>query len=281
MTINLSHLPENIKRPLRPVREFYRFKTAGMRVLPSCLIVGAQRAGTTTLFNYLMEHPEVRFPFKKEIHFFDFRYHMGMDWYRSCFCYEPFLGKNGITLEASPYYMIHPLVPERVANSLPGVKIIMLLRNPVDRALSQYHHNVRHNREKLSFEEALEKDPERLEGEVEKLKADGSYYSYNHHRYAYILRGRYMDHIEKWLQSFNKERVLLIQAEKMFMEPKETCNEVFEFLGLSSWDLRNFKHYHKADYDRNMSAASYSDILRYFEDSNQRLFNFLGYKYDW
>lgn len=279
--IHLSKFPESIKRPLRPVREFYRLNTSGLRTLPSSLIVGAQRAGTTTLFNYLVEHPDIKFPFKKEVHFFDFRYHQGEDWYRSRFCYKFCLGKRGTTLEASPYYMVHPLVPERVADILPAAKIIMLLRNPVDRALSQYHHNVRHGREELTFEEALEMEDKRLAGEVEALENDENYYSYNHHRYAYILRGRYIDHIEKWLRFFDKENLLLIQAEKMFTEPNAICSKIFDFLNLSGYTVRNIKHHHKASYDRNISPESYEVFLSYFKESNQRLFDFLGYEYDW
>src|SRR6266540_3594706 len=178
-------LVEFAKRPLRRLRADYRQLTSGFRGLPSVLIIGAQRSGTTSLFNYLTQHPDVLPPLGKEIHYFDFHYARGVDYYRGRFPYSHRLRNGALTLDATPYYLMHPLVPQRAARLLPDVKLIAVLRNPISRALSHYQHEVRGGREPLSFVEALDKEAERLAGEEERLREEPGYYSWNHHRYGY------------------------------------------------------------------------------------------------
>jgi|SRR5690242_3518862 len=121
-------------------------------ILPHFLIIGAQRCGTTSLFEYLARHPDVAPPSAKELHFFDSEYHKGDAWYRERF---PSLRNGFITGEATPYYIFHPHTPTRVRDWNSKVKLIVLLRNPVDRAYSHYHHEVRLGTESLDFETAL------------------------------------------------------------------------------------------------------------------------------
>jgi hypothetical protein len=153
---------EQAKEPLRRLRAGYRSWTAPLRGLPSVLIIGAQRSGTTSLFNYLVQHPDVLAPLGKESHYFDLRYARGVWWYRGRFPYAHRLRRGALTLDASPYYLVHPLVPRRVAELLPGARLIALLRHPVDRAFSHYQHAVGDGRESLSFAEAIARERERL-----------------------------------------------------------------------------------------------------------------------
>jgi hypothetical protein len=106
---------ENVKRPLRRLRADYRRLTVPLRGLPSALIIGAQRSGTTSLFNYLVQHPDVLPPIGKEIHYFDFNYARGVKYYRGRFPYSHRLRRGALTLDATPYYLAHPLVPEGAA----------------------------------------------------------------------------------------------------------------------------------------------------------------------
>lgn len=133
---------------------------------PHFLIIGAARSGTTSLYSYLVEHPRVVAAAKKELHFFDLRFPNGPAWYRDQF---PSLSPDTITGEASPYYLFHSHVPKRVFKLLPHVKLIVLLRNPVDRAYSHYYHAVKHGIETLPFERAIEQEDERLRGEVARM----------------------------------------------------------------------------------------------------------------
>ena len=136
------------------LRRRARLATASARRLPDFLVIGAQRAGSTSLFAQLCEHPGVAAPSHKEIHYFDLQSFRGLRWYRSHF---PPAGRSRgrITGEASPYYLFHPAVPARVAEALPDVRLVALLRDPVARAYSQYQLSVRDGHETLGFEEAL------------------------------------------------------------------------------------------------------------------------------
>src|SRR5918994_1595947 len=224
-----------LTRPLRRLRSEYRTLTAPLRGLPSVLIIGAQKGGTTSLFNYLIQHPKVLPPVSKEIHYFDLQYARGHRWYRGCFPLARHLQQGSVTLEASPYYLFHPLVARRAAELLPDVTVVALLRNPIDRALSHYHHEVRGGREALSLEEALDREAERLAGEEERLVSQPDYYSYNHHRYAYTRRGLYLEQLRRWEQHFPRSQMLIIQSERLFADPVGTTAAVYRAMGVPSY----------------------------------------------
>jgi hypothetical protein len=272
---------DNVKAPLRLLRSEYHQLTGSLRGLPSVLIIGAQKSGTTSLFNYLVRHPDVLPSLRKEVHYFDFNYDRGLKWYRAHFPYTRQLRGGTLTLDASPYYQVHPLVPQRAAELLPGVKLVALLRNPVDRALSHYQHEVRGGRETLSFAEAIEKEPERLAGEEKRLRGDPSYYSYNHHRYSYMQRGLYVEQLRRWVEHFPRSQLLVLQAESLFRAPAEVTGEVYRFLGLAPHKLELKKPFVQVGYDRQMPADLRSKLVNYFEPYNRELFQWLGQEYDW
>ena len=127
-----------------------RLVTAPQHALPDFLLLGAQKAGSTSLYVHLMQHPQIIGVARKELHFFDYKSALGSWWYRTNFPTKAemaqrsaALGKPVLTGEASPYYLFHPHAARRIARLLPDVKLIALLRNPVDRAFSHYHHEVR------------------------------------------------------------------------------------------------------------------------------------------
>jgi hypothetical protein len=272
---------DNVKAPLRLLRSEYHQLTGSLRGLPSVLIIGAQKSGTTSLFNYLVRHPDVLPSLRKEVHYFDFNYDRGLKWYRAHFPYTHQLRRGTLTLDASPYYQVHPLVPQRAAELLPGVKLVALLRNPVDRALSHYQHEVRGGRETLSFAEAIEKEPERLAGEEKRLREDPSYYSYNHHRYSYMQRGLYVEQLRRWVEHFPRSQLLVLQAESLFRAPAEVTGDVYRFLGLPPHKLELKKPFVQVGYDRQMPAELRSKLVNYFEPYNRELFQWLGQEYDW
>jgi hypothetical protein len=276
-----STLGEGLKQPLRRLRADYRLWTAGLRGLPSALIIGAQRSGTTSLFQYLAQHPDVLPPFGKEIHYFDFHYARGLRWYRSRFPYSHRLRRGALTLDASPYYLIHPLVPQRAAALLPDIKLIALLRNPVDRALSHYQHEVRDGRESLSFPEAIDREAERLAGEEEHLLNDPDYYSYNHHRFSYTRRGLYVEQLRRWVRYFPRSQLLVLQSEWLFGDPVAATAAVHGFLGLQPHRLQGYKPFLHGSYDRAMPAELRKRLVRYFEPHNRELYQWLGKEFDW
>jgi hypothetical protein len=271
----------HIKEPARRLRAGYSQVTAPLRGLPSVLIIGAQKSGTTSLFNYLVRHPDVLPSLRKEVHYFDFNYGRGLNWYRAHFPFAHQLRRGTLTLDASPYYQVHPLVPQRAAQLLPGAKLVALLRNPVDRALSHYQHEVRGGREPLSFAEAIEREPERLAGEEKRLREDPSYYSYNHHRYSYMQRGLYVEQLRRWVEHFPRSQLLVLQAESLFAAPAEVAAEVHRFLELQPHKLELKKPFVQVGYDRQMPPELRTRLLKYFEPYNRELFQWLGKEYDW
>jgi hypothetical protein len=270
-----------IKEPLRRLRAGYGQVTAPLRGLPSALIIGAQKGGTTSLFNYLLQHPGVLPPIRKEVHYFDFNYSRGVRWYRGNFPYARQLQGGSLTLEGSPYYLVHPLVPRRVAQLLPTIKLIVLLRNPVDRALSHYQHEVRGGRESLSFTEALDRESERLAGEEARLESEPDYYSYNHHRYSYVRRGLYLEQLRRWTQHFPRSQMLILQSERLFRDPVGTTAVVQDFLGLPPRLLRMERPFRRSEYDRKLPGERRAQLTAFFEPHNRELFQWLGEEFDW
>jgi hypothetical protein len=278
-------------RQLRPRRRL-RVATRRFRILPSFLIIGAQRAGTTSLFDYLRRHPEVAGPAggerfvvrRKEVHFFDDRFAMGIDWYRSFFPlaarqrHARRRGRDLVAGEATPYYMFHPAVPERVASTLPDVKLIALLRDPVDRAYSHYQLVCRKGWEQLSFEEAVEAEERRLEGQEERLEADLR--GWHHRRRAYLSRGLYAEQLERWLAHFPREQLLVVRSEDLRHRSAEVYAEVLAFLGLRPWEPPEYVTRNRAAYpplDPDLRAR----LAERFVEPNERLAELLGRDFGW
>lgn len=197
-----------------------------MRQLPDFVIAGAQRCGTTSLFNYLSAHPAITPPVAKEVQFFSDNYTRGERWYRSNF------PMRGATFDATPYYLFHPLAAERAAATVPDAKVVVLLRNPADRAYSHYRHSVERGHETLSFEDALRAEPARLLGEAERIVAEPGYRSTAHRVFSYAARGRYASQVRAWRDRFGAERVLVLRSEDLYEDPAAQYGVVIDFLGL-------------------------------------------------
>jgi hypothetical protein len=264
-----------------------RMLSARMRTLPDFVIIGGQRCGTTSLYNYLMEHPLVLPAFMKETHFFDTHYHRGINWYRAFFplaihkkqSQQP--GQQGfLTGESSPYYLFYPHAPSRLLQTIPQARLIALLRNPVERAYSHYHHEVNMGIEKLSFEDALQREEKELPAEAEKVWQDGNYRSFAYQNYSYLARGIYQEQLERWTKLFSRERLLVLKSEDLYDDPGGTLRKVAEFLDLPPWQLSTYKPYNLARYAP-LDASTKERLMAYFEPHNQRLYEFLGVDLGW
>jgi hypothetical protein len=176
---------------------------------------------------------------------------------------------------------VHPLVPSRVAQLLPDVKLIAVLRNPVDRALSHHQHEFRDGRESLSFAEALDRESERLAGEEARLEREPHYYSYNHHRYTYVRRGLYLEQLRRWAQHFPRSQMLILQSERLFRDPVGTTALVHNFLGLPPHPLRVDQPFRQREYDRKLPGERRAQLAAFFEPHNRELFQWLGEEFDW
>lgn len=265
----------------------YRVATAPFRILPHFIILGSQRGGTTSLYRFLEQHPCMASSTRKECHYFDFNYARGLNWYRAYFPARWKVrrvlresGRRLITGEASPYYLFHPHAPRRAAATVPGAKLIAILRNPVDRAYSHHQLMKKHGLEERSFEEAIDGETERIAPELAKMLADDTYYSYAHQNFSYLARGVYVDQLANWHAHFPREQLLVIRAEDLFKKPREVLPQVLEHVGLPPHDVEEFKRYHNAGYDP-MDAATRQRLVAYFAPHNQRLTQYLGRDMNW
>jgi len=279
----ISLFSRGINKALKP----YQAMTCRFRVLPHFIVIGAQKCGTTSMYKYLIKHPSIISAYRNEVHYFDQNFKKGICWYRSNFPsslymkYFQKISKNiHITGEASPYYIFHPLVPKRVFDLLPKIKLIALLRNPVDRAYSHYNHEMRKGRETLTFKDAIDKETERLSGESRKMLRNKNYYSYNHHRYSYLARGIYINQLKVWMDFFPKEQILIIKSEDLFNKTQEIMNQVTDFLNLPQRKMSDNKKYNVFKYQK-MDPKVRIRLSNYFRPHNQRLYKYLDRDFGW
>ena len=268
--------------------------TGKLRPLPDFLIIGTKRGGTTSLYRYLLRHPAVLplFPFAnvgtlKGVHYFDEQFDRGPLWYRSHFRSKPYLaaaerlrGHGLLNGEATPNYLFYPLTAVRARATIPDAKIIALLRNPVDRAYSHYRDMVKLGLEPLSFEEAIEHEPARLDGELEKLLADPGYVSVAYDRYSYLARGRYVQQVAAWIEAFPIEQLLILPSEDLYTNPGSVYQRVLGFLGLPALDLPSYRRHNGLPAAR-LDHAVRRRLAEYFAPHNQALFELLGMDFGW
>ena len=262
-------------------RRAYRQATSGLRLLPRFLIIGAARAGTTSLYSYLVRHPAVGAPTHKELHFFDMNYEQGVGWYRRHFpAVAPGNRRGTVTGEASPYYLFHPAVPSRVRETLPEARLIALVRNPIDRAYSQHQLAHRHGRDELPFEEAIAAEQSRLDGELERIREEPGYQSVSHRHHSYLARGLYAEQLERWLSEFPREQLLVIRSEDFFSDPPAVYSDVLRFLELPAHELGEYRAYNQKPYD-GLAPATRQELRSYFAEPNRRLEALLSRELGW
>lgn len=287
--LSSRYLPEVAKNQIRQVRKLLlgpRLLTSGLRTLPDFLILGAQKAGTTSLFEYLVQHRQIAPSFRKEVHYFDRNYPKGPSWYRAFFPrrrqIEARTRIHGRYLcgEATPYYLFHPEVPRRVRRLLPEAKFLILLRNPIDRAYSHYYHAVTRGHETCSFEEAIEREPSRMAGELEMLTRDESYISEPHVKLSYFSRGCYIDQLRRWLEHFPMEAFFIASAEEFSENPQAVCGSIERFLGLSQQTLKTSRRHNTNRYAP-MSKEYRIELARRYREQNQELYDLLGRDLGW
>ena len=253
----------------RKVVPYIRSPLSDFCATPFFLIIGAQKAGTSSLFHYLNQHPDIVPPVVKgEVHYFDLHYDRSKKWYLGHF---PLRRTRELVIEKSPYYFYHPLAPKRSYQFNNYFRLVALVRDPVKRAYSHYHHEIENGREERSFRQAVEEEMENVETDHFRLANNEMTYSFSHQRYSYFARGRYAEQLDLWLSYFSRNQLYLETAERFFRKPQTVCSEIFDFLGVSGYTVSTGKTHNPGSYKGPMSEKDKQWLADLYREPNHRL----------
>jgi Sulfotransferase domain len=284
-------LPDPVKRLVHAGSRYYGRLTASSRLLPSFLICGGQRCGTTSMYRALAAHPAVRKAvLHKGVHYFDTGYGHGPRWYRGHFPTRRSAARQsgrlgGVpvqTFESSPYYMYHPHAVDRIAADLPGVRLIALVRDPVERAYSHHaHERARGFEPEANFGRALALEPLRLRGQAEALARDPSYYSFAHQHHAYQARGEYHRYLARLSTVLGRDRILVVQSEEFFTRPEAVYDSVLDFLGLPHLGYPPFQRHNARPRPAPMDPCLRAQLRQHYAPFDADLSRWLGRPLAW
>jgi hypothetical protein len=263
-----------------------RRATADLRLRPTFLVIGAQRSGTTSLDDYLAEHPAVLSAVVKEVQYFHRHYEKGERWYRSRFplaararLVRRRVGVPPAVGETSPDYLFDPRAPARVHAFDPRMRLVAVLRDPVERAYSHWRMEVRRGREELSFEEALDREESELDRELALLlRTDG--YREVPFRISYVARGRYAEQLERWLELFPREQLLVLTSDELGADPAEAMSRISRFLEVPDWHAEQYGR-RSVQGEALMPPETRERLARAFAPHNRRLEELLGRELGW
>ena len=288
-----SLTPEPVVGLARSGARSYGRATARGRPLPDFLVIGAKKGGTTSVANWLARHPHVlpmfpRVQRAKSPHYFDINYWRGQDWYRSHFHSNAFrrvqerrTGFRPLAGESSPYYLFHPAAPERIAATVPDVKLVAVLREPVSRAYSNYWDRRATGHEDLpTFEAAIDAEPQRLAGITDEVLRPPHAYSYDHDNHSYLARGHYADQLRRYYEHFDRDQLLVLSADVVRRQPEQSFVRLEAFLGLrpSQIDLTPFNV--RSGYPP-LSPETRDRLREHYAPYNEELYDLLGEDFGW
>ena len=253
--------------------------TSSIRVLPDFFIIGVVRSGTTSMYHYLNEHPSIVKSAYDELGFFDDNFRLGWSWYKTLF--PTTITKrivkrktgNFLTFDDTPFYVYNEDVAKKIKNYFPKTKLIIILRNPIDRAYSNYHLGVRMGDEKRTFDQAVDDEMQKI-AEYNEIEMD-DYISQ-----SYLGRGIYAKQLEIWLKYFPASVIKILESERFSNDTEKTMNEVFEFLDLPNHNIRNLKKKNVAEYPP-MRTETRQKLCNFFSEYNEELYDMLKVRYDW
>jgi hypothetical protein len=283
-------MPMRLRRKIAWKRVALRQLTARFRALPNVLIIGGQRCGTSSLYKYLGQHPEVRASIRKEIQYFTAFAERGEAWYRSHF---PLAGtrssrRTKIYFEASPDYLLDHRCAARAAGVLKDARIVAIVRNPVARALSHYEHNCQLGHEWLPFDDALDAEESRLATHRERMDREpDSPISKEYCRFSYVTRGFYAEQLATWMEHFPLERILVIESADLFRDPALTMSRLTTFLDIAPWTASEYRNYSyvgrsgETARKKEVAPSTRARLEAIYRGPNERLEQLLGRQLNW
>lgn len=279
---NVSERAEPRLSAVERAKWLVRRGSAPLRPLPDFLVIGAQKSGTSALFDYICQHPGVRRPRRKELHYFDFHAADGPAWYRAQFPAHPAVGRprKWRTGEASPFYLCHPQVPARAAALVPDVPLIAILRDPVTRAYSHYQQQRAWGNETLDFSGALAAEEDRTAAGWERLAAGAADRDVTTERFSYLGRGRYAEQLQRWLRHYPRRSLLVLRAEDLSARPAEVMARVLTHLGLPPYGGMTFTPRNTRAYEP-LPGELGRRLEDYYTEQVQAMSALLGEEFAW
>ena len=264
-------------------RHFY-YLTSSVRVLPNFFVIGAGRTGTTSLYHYLNQHPCITKSAYDELGYFDDNFHLGLNWYRSLFptkfTQKKVESKHGkfLTYDVTPQYIRRPWTARRISSYFPTTKLIAVLRNPVDKTYSHYTMSTVEANERRLFEDIITNEI----GEFKKTKYDDkndSYFSTIVER-SYLARSFYLEQLNIWFKLFPKKQILIIKSEDLANRTTEVVKDIFNFLMLPEYKIKNVSKHSVSDYSK-MNSSTRKTLVEFFKPYNKKLYEFLDRDFGW
>ena len=264
-------------------RHFY-YLTSSVRVLPNFFVIGAGRTGTTSLYHYLNQHPCITKSAYDELGYFDDNFHLGLDWYRSLFptkfTQKKVESKHGkfLTYDVTPQYIRRPWTARRISSYFPTTKLIVVLRNPVDKTYSHYIMSTVEANERRLFEDIITNEIR----EFKKTKYDDKNDSYFSTivEGSYLARSFYQEQLEIWFKLFPKKQILIIKSEELANKTTEVIQDIFNFLELPEYKIKNVSKHRVSDYNK-MNSSTRKILIEFFRPYNKKLYEFLDRDFGW
>lgn len=267
------------KRPLSiPYELAFHVRQRQERALPSALIIGGQKCGTSSLYQYLCQHPQVAGVVErpdahtgrwigKEVHYLNQRgaNKRPASWYRAHFDYPE---AGIINLEATPDYLTSAEAPMRALELIPQAKFILVLRNPVDRAFSAYQHMLREDVVQESFTAHIER---RLSDQNQAVSTG----------WDLLKKGRYAEGLERWFAHFPRSQFHIIDFQDLTDSTDASVANAVTFLGLPPATINTQGSRNVGGYSERPAPDVAAKLREYFEPHNRRLESLLGFSMGW
>lgn len=259
--------------------------SARWRCLPDTIIVGAQKAGTSSLFWYLVQHPGILGSSKKEVHYFDGglnpeidNYEKGTNWYRSNFPLSTKSNRRKRVLEVCPLYLFNPDVANRIHRHVPDARIVVILRNPVERAISHFFHEVRAGREGRSIMQALVEEDSLLDP----VWVNRDFKNNVFIRHSYKARGMYAKQVARYFDVFSEQRVYVMGSKSLFDDPDSAIKLLLSFLDVDAdFAIPDKRAKNQGMKRTQIEIEVYEYLTEFFAPHNDDLFQLLGKELNW
>lgn len=271
---------ESLARKLGRLHQIARYASGVECSAPDFLIIGAQKGGTTSLYSYLTQHPNVFPAVRKEVHYFESPASRarGERWYRSFFPTEAFLTAKkrrlgtALTGEATTY-MPYPQIPRMLHAIHPDARLIFLLRNPAERAFSHYMHVRRSypGAEPLDFGDDIRREAERIQPDVDAIARDEWHDDVTYRAFSYVRSGMYAEHVKNWIEFFPTDRMYINESERFFERPDKVLGEICDFLGLPPAEFDFAEKLNVGGYDDRVSPDDRAFLVNAFADDRAKL----------